>query len=178
MEVRRELAAIRKHYREYQQKTSEYIVWFEFNPLGTNINTQSVYDDVYDEGVVGTGGRKYKTGVTIPVLMVTESEDTKRAIPEGRQPVQVTNVVGSIQDFRDAGIEAPYEYQQHLNDMFFYDGRYYSVASYKVRGRAQDDVLVVVEGIEIYLNQELLFDPGPGSMTVQNLPWPSSLPQV
>lgn len=178
MEVRRELAAIRKHYREYQQKTNEYVVWFEFTPLGTNTSTTSVYDDVYDEGIAGTGGRRYKTGVTIPVLLVTESEDTKRAIPEGRQPVQLTNVVASVQDFRDAGIDSPYEYQHHLNDMFFYDGRYYSVASYKVRGRAQDDVLVVVEGIEIYLNQEMLFDPGPGAMGTQNLPWPSKLPTV
>jgi hypothetical protein len=178
MEVRRELAAIRKHYREYQQKTSEYVVWFEFIPLGSNLSSASVYDDVYDEGVRGTGGKRYKTGVVVPVLLVTESEDTKRAIPEGRQPVQLTNIVGSIQDFRDAGISDSYEYQRHLNDMFFYDGRYYSVASYKVRGRAQDDVLVVVEGIEVYINQELLFDPGPGAMGVQNLPWPSSLPTV
>lgn len=178
MDVRRELAAIRRHYREYQSRTYEYVTWFEFNHLGTNIPTDSVYDDVYDEGIIGTGGRTYKNGVTIPVLLVTESEDTKRAIPEGRQPVQVVNIVGSIQDFRDAGITAPYEYQPHLNDMFFYDGRYYSVASYKVRGRAQDDVLVVVEGIEVYINQELLFDPGPGQMGILDLPWPSSLPQV
>lgn len=178
MDLRRELAAIRRHYREYQNKTQEHIVWFEFLPLGTNTSTQSVYDDVYDEGVIGSGGRSYKAGVTIPVLMVTESEDTKRAIPEGRQPVQVTNVVASVQDLRDAGITDPYEYQRHLNDMFFYDGRYYSVASYRARGRAQDDIMVVIEGIEVYLNQELLFDPGPGAMSVQNLPWPSSLPQV
>jgi hypothetical protein len=178
MDVRRELAAIRKHYREYQQKTNEFVVWFEFTPFGTNVSTQSVYDDVYDEGIPGTGGRRYKAGVTIPVLLVTEAEDTKRAIPEGRQPVQLTNIVGSVQDFRDAGVTDPFEYQQHLNDMFFYDGRYYSVASYKVRGRAQDDVLVVVEGIEIYLNQEFLFDVGPGAMGTQNLPWPSSLPVV
>lgn len=178
MEVRRELAAIRKHYREYQQKTNEYVIWFEFLPLGTNASTDSKYDDVYDEGIPGVGGKRYKAGITIPVLLVTESEDTKRAIPEGRQPVQLTNIVGSVQDFREAGVLDPYEYQKHLNDMFFYDGRYYSVASYKVRGRAQDDVLVVIEGIEIYINQEMLFDPGPSAMTTQNLPWPSKLPTV
>jgi hypothetical protein len=176
MEMRRELAHIRRNYRKYHRTAGESIVWFEFNKLGTNTTTQSVYDDVYDEGVPGAGGKKYKNGVIIPVLMITEAEDQKRAIPEGRQPVQLTNFVASIEDFRDAGVTTPYEYRGHLNDMFLYDGRYFSVVSYRVRGRASDDVLVVVEGIEIFINQEMPFDPGPQSYGVQNLPWPATLP--
>jgi hypothetical protein len=62
--------------------------------------------------------------------------------------------------------------------MFLYDGRYFSVVSYRVRGRARDDVIVVVEGIEIYINQEMPFDPGPSSLGVTNLPWPTTLPQL
>lgn len=178
MEIRRELANIRKHYRSYQQSYGESIVWFEFTPLGSNTTTASVYDDVYDEGVPGTGGRRYKKGVVVPVLMITEAEDQKRAIPEGRQAVQLTNFVASIQDFRDAGVTTPYEYRGHLNDMFFYDGRYFSVTSYRVRGRASDDVIIVVEGIEIYINQEMPFDVGPTATSSQNLPWPSTLPQL
>jgi hypothetical protein len=178
MDLRRELNNIRKHYRNFQDNYGESVVWFEFNPLGSNTTTNSVYDDVYDEGIASAGGRRYKAGVNIPVMMITEQEDQKRAIPEGRQPVELTNFVASMQDFRDAGVSEPYEYQRHLNDMFFYDGRYFTIASYRVRGRALDDVLVVVEGIEVYINQEMPFDPGPAAMGIQNLPWPATLPTI
>lgn len=175
MDVRRELASIRRHYRQYHKNVGETITWFEFEPLANAASAGSVYDDVYDEGTPGTGGRKYKPGVVVPVLMITESEDTKRAIPEGRQPVQIVNLVASMQDFREAGISHPYEYRDHLNDMFLYDGRYMSVMSYRVRGRAKDDVLVVVEGLEIYINQEMPYDIGPDPLSIQNLPWPSRI---
>lgn len=178
MDIRRELSLIRKHYRQYQQDAGESVVWFEFVPLGTNVATQSVYDDVYDESVPGTGGKKYFPGVTVPILMITEAEDQKRSIPEGRQPVQLTNFVASIEDFRTAGVSNPYEYKSHLNDMFLYDGRYFSVVSYRVRGRARDDVIVVVEGIEVYISQEMPFDTGPTPLGISDLPWPSALPQL
>lgn len=175
MHVSRELSLIRKHYRKYHETSGEAIVWYEFIPLGDSSASTSLYDDIYDEGIRGTGGRKYKTGITVPVLMITESEDQKRAIPEGRQPVQLVNFVASIEDFRDAGVTAPWEYQKRLNDMFLYDGRYYSVVSYRVRGRARDDVMLVVEGIEVYISQEMVNDIGPDSYSISNLPWPALL---
>lgn len=175
MDYRRELGLIRKQYRQYQKDHGETVVWYQFQPLGT-ANTSSRYDDVYDEGIIGSGGKKYKTGIVLPVLMVTEQEDQKRAIPEGRQPVEITNIIVSIEDMRVAGIDQPFEYRHHLNDMFLYDGRYFSVQSYRVRGRLKDDVLAVIEGIEIYINQEMPFDPGPSAYSIQNLPWPGTLP--
>lgn len=175
MDARRELGLIRKHYREYQRNVGETVVWYEFQPFANAPSAGSTYDDVYDEGGFGGTGRKYRNGITVPVLMITEAEDTKRAIPEGRQPVQLVNLVASIDDFRAAGISEPFEYRRHLNDLFFYDGRYMSVQSYRVRGRVRDDVIVVVEGIEVYINQEFAFDTGPTSMTVHNYPWPSTL---
>lgn len=174
MDARRELSLIRKNYRQYHREVGETITWFEFERFGP---TGSSYDDVYDEGPQGAGGKKYKNGIVLPVIMITETEDTKRAIPEGRQPVQVVNTVLSIEDMRTAGMSQPFEYQQHLNDMFFYDGRYYSVSMYRVRGRAgRDDLLVVVEGIEVYVDEEMVNDPGPQAMGVQNYPWPATLP--
>lgn len=175
MDGRRELAHIRKNYRQYQRHVGETISWFSFIPFS---NVGSTYDDVYDEGVGGSGGKKYRDNISIPVLMITETEDTKRAIPEGRQPVQVVNVVMSIADMRDAGVPEPYEYQRHLNDMFMYDARYYSVTMYRVRGRVKDDVLVVVEGIEVYVDDEMPNDPGPAALTVTDFPWPSALPSL
>lgn len=173
MDPRRELALIRKNYRQYHRTVGEAVTWFEFVPVEAG---GSSIDDVYDEGATGSGGKKYKSGIVVPVLMVTETEDTKRAIPEGRQPVQVVNVVTSIQDMRDAGIAEPYEYQRHLNDMFLYDARYFAVSMYRVRGRAKDDVLVVIEGLEVYVDQEMVNDPGPQPMTISDYPWPASLP--
>jgi hypothetical protein len=174
MDVRRELSLIRKNYREYHRTVGESVTWFEFIPLGNSPSASSYYDPVYDEGVYGTGGRRYKKGITFPVLLINETEDQKRSIPEGRQPVELTNFVASIEDMRNAGISSPFEYQHHLNDMFLYDGRYFTVTSYRVRGRARDDVLVVVEGLEVYINQELEFDPGPSALSINNLPWPNS----
>ncbi|SVE42906.1 uncharacterized protein METZ01_LOCUS495760, partial [marine metagenome] len=66
--------------------------------------------------------------------------------------------------------------QGHLNDMFFYDGRHYSVNAYRVRGRAQEDVVVTFEGIEKYLDQEFVNDPGPPSVTAIDYGWPATLP--
>lgn len=175
MDVRRELAHIRKEYRAYQKMVGETVMWFEYEPFASAASAGSTYDDVYDEGGSGITGRKYKPGVVVPTLMITESEDTKRAIPEGRQPVEIVNLVASVEDWRAAGITDPFEYRRHLNDIFLYDGRYMSVMSYKVRGRAREDVLIVVEGLEIYISQEMPFDTGPASFAVQNLPWPSRL---
>jgi len=175
MDTRRELSLIRKQYREYHKKTGEFITWFSFVAFGAGGST---YDDVYDEGPAGSGGKRYQKGIPIPVIQITETEDTKRAIPEGRQPVQVVNVVLSVDDMRDAGVPDVFEYQRHLNDLFFYDARYYQVTMYRVRGRAKDDLLVVIEGIEIYVDDEMPNDPGPEPMVISNFPWPASLPTV
>lgn len=178
MDLRAEANNIRKQYRSYQSYAGESIVWYEYSPLANAASAGSYYDDVYDEGAIGGGGKSFKTGITVPVLMITESEDTKRAIPEGRQPIEIVNLVASVSDFRDAGIETVFEYKQHLNDMFLYDGRYFSVMSYRIRGRLRDDILVVVEGLEVYVNQEMPFDPGPASYAVKNYPWPTKLPLI
>ena len=178
MDLRNEANNIRKQYRSYQSYAGESVVWYEYEPFANAASAGSLYDDVYDEGIRGLGGRSYKNGVVVPVLMITESEDTKRAIPEGRQPVEIVNLVASVQDFRDAGIENAFEYRPHLNDMFLYDGRYFSVMSYRARGRLRDEILIVVEGLEVYVNQEMPFDPGPDPYTVTNYPWPTTLPSI
>lgn len=177
MDARRELDLINKHFRRHHATVGESVIWYEFNPLGS-ASVNSLYDDVYDEGVPGTGGRRYYPGVVLPTLFVSETEDQRRAIPEGRQPVQNIDLAISIQDMRDAGISVPYEYRNHLNDLLYYDGRYYSVFDYRVRGRLRDDVFVMIQGLEIYVNQEMLNDPDPGVIGIANYPWPASLPSL
>ena len=177
MDVRRELDLINKHFRRHRNVAEESIVWYEFDPLGS-ASVNSNYDDVYDEGVPGTGGRKYLPGVFVPVLLVSEAEDEKRSIPEGRQTVQNIDLFIAIKDLREAGVSTPWEYRYHLNDILYYDGRYYSIYSYLVRGRLKDDVFVLVKGIEIYVNQEFVNDPNPGQIEITNYPWPASLPSL
>lgn len=178
MDPRVELNQIRKHYREYFRKVGETIIYYEFTPFASTASAGSFYDDVYNEGIAGASGRKYGNGLVIPVLMITETEDQKRAIPEGRQPVEVVNFVASIEDFRSAGMTEPYEYRKHLNDMFMYDGRFFTVTSYKVRGRLKDDIIVTVEGLEVYLDQEHPFDTSLTFSSIHTLPWPSSFPNT
>lgn len=177
MDVRRELNIIHDKYRRYHNVAGEYTVWYEFLNLGTNTTSNSVYNDVYDEGVYGTGGRNYKSGVTIPVLVAEETEDARRSIADGRQPTQTIQLRLSIKDMRDAGIESVWEYQPHLNDIFLYDGRFYGVSDYRVRGRLKSEVFVTVQGYEIYVDQEMVNDVIPTVGNI-NAPWPTSLPII
>lgn len=174
MRISREVNEINKHYGRYHRESGESIIWYEFIPLGTAASS-SVYDDVYDEGTPGTGGRRYAPGIVVPVLLITDTEDLKRSIPEGRQPTQVTNFVASYRDFVDAGVSTPFEYQNHLNAIFQYDGRFLSVTSYRVRGRGRDDLMIVVEGIELYMDQEFVNDPNVGGYANPSLPWPATI---
>lgn len=175
MDVRRELDLINKQFRRHHKVAGETIIWYEFNPLGS-ASSNSQYDDIYDEGTPGSGGKKYLPGVVIPVMLISESEDERRAIPEGRQPLQNLDAFIAIKDLRDAGVSTPWEYRAHLNDVIYYDGRYYSIYSYRVRGRLRDDVFVLVQGQELYINQEFVNNPDPGVIEITNYPWPASLP--
>lgn len=177
MDVRRELGIINKHFRRHHSVAGENIIWYEFVPLGS-ASVNSIYDDIYDEGIRGEGGRQYKDGISVPVLLISENEDQKRSIPEGRQPVQTMDLFISMQDMRDAGVTNAWEYKEHLNDIFSYDGRYYSVYDYRVRGRLRDDVFILISGQEILINQEFINDPGPESLRVDNYPWPATLPTL
>lgn len=153
------------------------VVWYEFNPLGS-ASVNSIYDDVYDEGIRGTGGKKYKPGVVIPVLLASENEDERRAIADGRKPTQTMSLFITMKDLKDAGIYQPWEYRNHLNDMFVYDGRFYNIFAYKARGVIKDEVFVLVSGYETFVDEELVNDPGPADLGVDLYPWPSGLPSL
>ena len=176
MDARRELDLINKHFQMHHKATGDTVVWYEFVPLAASASAGSIYDDVYDEAPTSTGGRSYKTGVLLPTLLASENEDQKRAIPEGRQVVQTMDLFIPLRDMREAGISEPQEYRKHLNDMFLYDGRYYSVFNYRVRGRLRDEIFVLISGLETYIDQELVNDPGPSALGVSNYPWPTKLP--
>ena len=174
--VRREADHIWDSYRRYHRETGEMVVWYELQPFGATAATDSLYDDVYDEGLSSTGGLRYQDGIVVPVVQIQETEDTKRSQADGRLVVQTAIGVASVKDMRDAGISDVNEYRTHLNDMFFYEGRFYSVTAYRARGRAKDDVIIGFEGVERYLDQEFAFDPGPTRITTNDYAWPATLP--
>jgi len=174
MELRRELDLINKHFDWMHRTQGEVVVWYEFLPLGNG----SAYDDVYDEGPVGAGGRAYKPGVLLPVLRVQEREDQKRAIPDARLPMQNVMLFVAAKAMRDAGVENVWEYETHFNDMFKWDGRFYTVHDYMVRGRLRNEVYIMIEGIQVYVDQEMVNDPGPTDLPTTDLPWPSELPTL
>ena len=174
MDIRRELDLINKHFDWMHRTQGEVIVWYEF----LNINNGSVYDDVYDEGPRHAGGRSYKPGVLLPVLRVAEREDQKRSIADGRVLYQNISIFMSVKAMQDAGITTVWEYETHINDMFKWDGRFYTVHDYMVRGRLRNEVYVMVEGLQVYVDQEMVNDPGPIELSTAEPPWPSTLPSL
>lgn len=178
MDPRVESSLINKHVRQHNRDVGEAIIWFEFMPLASSPSAGSVFDDVYDEGNHGAGGRDYAGGVLVPTIYVEEVEDRFTAQEEGRQPTQNIRVTVLYQDLERAGVTNPSEYKKHLNDMFYYDNRYYKVHDYHVRGRLPGEIVVGIQGYEVYLDQEFVNDPGPGVPLIQDLPWPSTFPAV
>lgn len=178
MDPRRELGVINKAVRRRNREVGGQIIWYEFKPVNTG---GSLYDDVYDEGAPGIGGRAYKTGVPISTIYVEELEDSYRAIDEGRQPTQSVRATILYQDLVAAGLDDPREYQPRLNDVFEYDSRYYKVQDYKVKGKLSHEqpageVVVAVTGFEVYVDQEFPFSNGPKNPKLTTLPWPTSFP--
>jgi hypothetical protein len=177
MDTRRELSLINKHIRQRNRDAGEYVVWYQFQPL----NQGSDYDDVYDEGALGSGGKSYVRGITVPTIYVEEVEDSYRAIDDGRQPTQNIRLTILFKDLVSVGIEDPREYKDHLNDVFEYDSRFYKIQDYRVRGRLHranptGEAIVTVAGYEVFLDQEMPFSTTPRNPQVHALPWPTTFP--
>ena len=47
------------------------------------------------------------------------------------------------------------------NDICYYNGRYYEISNYQIRGRIREDVIVGVTCTETYPEDEFTFDYGP-----------------
>lgn len=174
VELRRELSLINKHLGRHERTAGESVVWYEFLPLDAG----STFSDLYDESPEGPLGLAYKPGVVIPTIYVEEVEDNNRAIEEGRQPTQNINFLTRAEDMIKAGVTEAWEYQQRMKDLFFYDGRYYMVVDYKVRGRLRNDVVIAVDGKELYIDQEMPNDVfSAAAPFVQDYPWPDTFPK-
>ena len=173
IDTRREQQHIWKEYGRFYKTIGEEVIWFKFD------TDASQWDDVYDEG-----GRSYKPGIRVPALWVDQIEDPEQYSGEGRRPTQRLRFAVSASSLAMRGINtqeahgntigalkpsAPYPAQtgrpaaawldDRLNDVVFYDNRFYSLSNFQIRGRLQtQDVVIGVAGIELILDDEVDFD--------------------
>jgi hypothetical protein len=173
MDPRIERKHIDKHARRQMRDMGRSLIWYEFRDFDEPSGSE--YDQIYDMGPAGPGGRAYRPGIVIPFIHIEEIEDEISARPDGRQAMQNVVVKMLMDDFIKVGIDSPWEYEARLNDIFYFDNRYFSVYRYRPRGLLKGEVVVMVYANQVYLDQEYVFDEAPQE-SVQNLPWPDLLP--
>lgn len=185
VDPRREMEHIHDEYERYYRQIGEEIVWFQFDPEGSR------WDDLFDEG-----GRTYKPGVRLPALWVDQIEDPEQYSSEGRRPRQRFRCAVSARELVNRGIghageeahgrrlddpelPAPSPAQDgrplaawlddRLNDVLFYDRRFYAVSNFQIRGRAQfADAIIGVSALELIPDDESVYDFFPGNTRYAN----------
>lgn len=167
IDPRREAAHISREFNRFQHTIGEAILWFCFDVQA------SKYDDVYDEGY-----RRYESARKVPVLWVDQQESAEDYGPEGRRPTQRLRFAVGARTLLECGIPVTeahgnriYDYQadptwkdDRLNDIVYYDGRFYEISNFQIRGRLQtEDVVIGVSCIETMTADELNLDAVPSS---------------
>ena len=176
MDTRREVRYIYKHFTRYHREIGESLVYFRFDA------DNSTYDRVYDEGF-----RRYHKGVVIPILWVDQQEATEDYAPEGRRPTQRLRLAVSAHPMYEAGFSVTESHgnriydtspsdiwrRDRMHDMSYYDGRYWEISAYQIRGRAKyEDVIIGVTAIESFIDDDMQFDFPPGTVPVLPPPPP------
>jgi hypothetical protein len=160
IDTRREASNVYKQLALYQNTVGEAVIWFKFDP-------ESTYDSVYDEG-----GRNYLTGISVPILWVDQIEDPEFYSAEGRRPTQRIRFACSARTINETSIDATEAHggrtwddkgdkpwwNDRLNDVIYYDGRFYEISNFQIRGRARQDFIIGVSGIETQPEDERVWD--------------------
>lgn len=161
LDTRRELDHVFKELRRFHGKVGEAVIWFRFD-------LESSYDRVYDEGF-----KNYQSGVAVPVLWIDQQEDPKSYSAEGRRPTQRIRFSVSALSLANCGISPteahggrlwdvkPYGkpwWDDRLNDLLYYDGRFWEISDFQIRGRARADMIVSIGGIETQPADDRIFD--------------------
>jgi hypothetical protein len=169
MDPRREVRQIHKHFIRYHKDIGEALIYYRFDA------TASAYDDVYDEGY-----RRYLPGTKVPILWVDQMEAMENYAAEGRRPTQRIRLAVSSVSLYECGVSitevhgnqigqgSPSEVwrQDRMHDIFYYDGRFFEVSGFQIRGRVKgEDVIVGITGIETYPADDANLDYLPGTVT-------------
>ena len=166
IDPRREAAHISREFTRYQHTIGEALLWFCFD------TKSSQYDDVYDEGY-----RRYETARKVSVLWVDQQESAEDYGPEGRRPTQRLRFAVGTRTLMECGIPVteahggrifdqavPVWSDDRLNDIVYYDGRFYEISNFQIRGRLQtEDVVIGVSCIETKPGDEMNLDLVPAS---------------
>jgi hypothetical protein len=167
IDSRRETQHIQREMMRYHQQVGENVVWFKFDV------DNSLYDRVYDEG-----GRAYHHGLNVPTLWIDQGEAPEQYLQEGRRPVMtlrfavwaraLSEVHVGLQEAHghrvfDRGLIGGKWFDDRLNDIVYYDGRYWEVDNFQIRGRIREDNIVGVTCTETYPEDEYVFDFPSGS---------------
>lgn len=167
----RELGLIEKHVRNRNVIAGEFLLWYQFRPVPI-----STFDDVYDEGASGVFGRQYLPPVKVPTIYAEEREDAMVLREDGRKPTQNAMFTILVKDAIAAKVESPGEYRPHLNDILYYDNRFYKIFNYVVTGRLHGESVIRISCYEVFLDEEFVYD------SYINTPledvWPSAFPSA
>lgn len=165
VDLRREANKIAKQLVGYHKVIGESVLWFVFDSLNSH------YDPVYDEGF-----RRYERGRKVPILWVDQQESAEDYAPEGRRPTQRLRFAVGARQLWESGIPVDEAHggrifdtppstrwrEDRLNDLLYYDGRFYEVSGFQIRGRVQgQDLVIGVSGIETQPSDELNLDTVP-----------------
>ena len=162
IDTRREAAHIACEMQRRHTEAGETIIWFKFD----TVNSQ--YDRVYNEG-----GRCWLRGLTVPVLWIDQNEGPEQVMPEGRRPVITLRFAVSAWAIMESGVGQQEAHGHRVwdlgliknfwmddrnNDIVYYDGRYWEVTNFQIRGRYREDTILGVTCTETYPEDEYTFD--------------------
>lgn len=183
IDMRREHAYHQRMLAHQQTATGEVIVWFCFDA------DNSEYHAVYDEG-----NRQYKAGLQLPVIWIDQIEDPTQYSDVGRRPTQRVRLAFSTRTALERGLPVDEVHgrrlwdvpppppdqdgrpispwlDDRLNDILYYDGRYYRVSNFQIRGRMQaGDNIIGVSAIETQVGDEMPWDVFPWSEPTDTVP--------
>ena len=160
---RTELSHVRRQLGWYQQQHGEVVLWYELD------GQASQYNDVFN-----VRNKVYREPIAVPALWVIYGEDTQESGPEGSRHVPTLQFAVAMWVFRRLGISDPYDYERHLNDLVVYYGEYFSIGEYSPQGRLwRDDVILAVNAIRVYPEEELVASEIPDSEYVAESARPS-----
>jgi hypothetical protein len=161
IDTRREREHVFKEFGRFHNKVGEAVIWFKFDP-------DSSYDEVYDEG-----GRAYLPGVALAILYMNQMEEQENYSDQGRRPTMRIHFAASARSMNEVGVGATEAHggrqqdvkpiakpwwEDRLNDLLYYDGRFYEISDFQLRGRIKGDVIVGISGIETQPEDEMVFD--------------------
>lgn len=161
IDSRRETQHIQREMQRLHQQIGENVVWFKFDPQSSS------YDTVYNEG-----GRRYLAGINVGVLWIDQGEAPEQYLGEGRRPVMnlrfavaaraISEVGVGQQEAHghrvwDSGLIKGDYFDDRLNDVVYYDGRYWEITNFQIRGRIREDQIVGVTCTETYPEDEFTF---------------------